>query len=160
MKKTFIYLLLFVVSSCVSIRSNVKKENVPKFTNILVVLKMKVASDEQAAKFLKVFPARYTVCAMAYDELSFENLNDKTNEYIQLCKSEVILKITTTQKGHSNYDSFGNSSNTAYEYFAEMSDISNQNVFWKAQITNTHNMEDFNPKAIVNRLILDGIISK
>ena len=162
MKKLLYYSLLILTTGCVTIRSNVNKDAIPKFTNILVVLEMKKASDKAANAYLSAFPEKYnySVCAIAHDELSFESLQDKIQKQAEICKSEAILLVKTTNLGTYNYY-YGNYPNsTPTTFYAEMSLLSDEKPFWKAQVEGGNGEGGVDPKNMVNRLILDGVIGK
>ena len=161
MKKLFCYSLLILMTGCIRIRSNVTKDAIPKFTNILVVLEMKKASDDAANAYLSAFPEKYnySVCAIAYDELSFESLQSKIQTQTEICKSEAILLIKTTNLStYNHYGTYYN--NTPTSYYAEMSLISDKKPFWKAQIQSPNRERGLSPRSVVNKLIEDGVISK
>ena len=161
MKKLLCYFFSILTTGCVTIRSNVTKDTIPKFTNILVVLEMKKASDDAANDYLSAFPEKYnySICAIAYDELSFESLQDKIQKQAEICKSEAILLVKTTNLGTFNhYGAY--TSSTPTTFYAEMSLLSDKKPFWKAQIQSGYREGGINPKSIINRLIEDGVISK
>ena len=173
MKKSLCYSLLLLATGCVSIpiRSNVTKDSIPKFTNILVVLEMKKASDQAANLYLSAFPSHYSICSIAYDALSIETLDEKINKQATMCNSEAVLMIRTTKTAQlvaaNRYLPtppyyFPSYRRLPGEFFMEMSLLSDKKPFWKAEIVDGFAVSDetINAKRIVNQLITDGVISK
>ena len=161
MKKVCFYLSLFLVFSCVSIRSNVGA--VPGFRKILVVLKMNRANDEYANKYLRAFPKQYEVCAITHDTISLVNLKEKTAQWLNYCKSDAILTITTQNVGYSTGGVYAGqyvSRGIPYGIFAEMRMVSDGKPFWKAQISTGYMLgETFEPARVVNQLKRDGVLT-
>jgi hypothetical protein len=162
MKKLCVYLSLFLTFGCVSIRSNVGA--VPNFSKILVILKMNRADDEYASKYLLLFPKKYEVCAIAHDTISIVSLKDKTERWLNQCKSEVILTITTQKVGYNTGTVYGGHyvpQNLPYEIFAEMRLASDNKPFWKAQIGTAAIVgETFDPKRVISQLKRDKVVTR
>ncbi len=162
MKKLCLYLSLFLAVGCVSIRSNVGA--VPKFSKILVVLKMNQADDDYAGKYLWVFPKKYEVCAIAQDTISIVSLKEKTDQWLDQCKSEAILTITTQKIGYKTGTYYGTHyapHSVPYILYAEMRLVSDNRPFWKAQIGTAPIVgETFDPERIVAQLKRDEVISE
>jgi hypothetical protein len=160
MKKLCIYLSLFLTFGCVSIRSNVG--TVPNFSKILVILKMNRADDDYASKYLRLFPEKYEICAIAHDTISIVSLKDKTEQWLNQCHSEVILTITTQKVGYSTGTVYGEHyvpQDVPYQLFAEMRLVSDSKPFWKAVIRATPVVgETFDPQRVVSQLKRDGVV--
>ena len=160
MKKLGVYLSLFLIFGCVSIRSNVG--TVPSFSKILVVLKMNRADDEYANKYLRAFPKKYEVCAITHDTISLVSLKEKTAQWLNQCKSEAILTITTQKVGYPGGVYAGRyvSQGMPYEIFAEMRLVSDGKPVWKAQINTGYMLgETFEPSRTINQLKRDGVLT-
>ena len=155
MKSVITFVLISLLTGCVSIQSNTKSDAVPTFTRVLMVAKMRKAPDSYVREFATLFPAGYEVCTLALSPLSFDNPDEAIRKQAESCHSEVILTLELSKTGHaSRYSRY------PYEYNAEMTSVATGQPFWKAIISSDPTYgEVMPPRSVVKRLLADHIIT-
>ncbi|WP_338871830.1 hypothetical protein WBJ53_26425 [Spirosoma sp. SC4-14] len=154
MKTILFFLFVSLLTGCVRIQSNTKADAVPAFRRILVVTKMRNASDSYVQELAQSFPANYEVCTVALSPLSFDNPDETIRKQAAACRSDVILTLELSKTGHiSRYNRFD------YAYNAEMTSASTGEPFWKAIISvDPRYGAKIPPRSLVKRLLTDHII--
>ena len=142
MKSVITFVLISLLTGCVSIQSNTKSDAVPTFTRVLMVAKMRKAPDSYVREFATLFPAGYEVCTLALSPLSFDNPDEAIRKQAESCHSDIILTIEPEYtNGYS------------YVYNAKAESVVSGQAFWKARIWSA------TPRGIVKRLRDDHIIT-
>lgn len=159
MKKVYRMLTLgFLVSltGCVSayMQTNVRREEKPEFTRILIVSNLTHTSSTYLPTFQTAFPTGYQVCTVSNGPLSFDNPEEAIRKQQQTCRSEVLLTIDFNQNYVSGSGKYIYSND---ELFLEMTNLATGKPFWKAVVTTAGNNE-VAPYIVVRQLVKDGII--
>ena len=138
----------------VSIQSNMNSASLPRFTNILVVVKTDYDATSYLTRFERAFPRRYEVCSLAVGKLSFGDPDSLIRDAAQRHRSEVVLTIVPFRTSISGS---GKNINTNEEVFMEMQTLPDQKSFWKG-MAYTDGSSYINPKRIVEKLAEDRLI--
>lgn len=159
MRTLLFFVLIGLLTGCVSIRSSVKSGEVPKFKRILVVTKMYDPPRGYEQRYLNVFPKEYEVCVVGITPLSF-NPDSLVNAELTYCKSDVMLIIRLDQEGVVSYNNIGgvaHNTSTPSRYLAEMKSGATGQPFWKAQLSGSV-AGVIPPRMVVKQLLKDGIL--
>lgn len=156
-KYTALVALFFIVSSCVSIRSNSKTQSPASFRKMLVVLEDSRNPIKDSQRFLKACPESYSLCTASIEqELSFESLAEFIDKENQICQAEVVMIVKRTGDVIQQ-NTYGATRVTGNEYLVDLQTFPDQQSFWKASIR-SEGSSRVPAQAIFKRLHQDGIL--
>lgn len=147
--------IVALLTGCVSVSSNVKRDAIPAFERVLVITKLGYRSDGYAQKLAQSLPIEYESCSVAINPLSFDDADSLVYQQAGVCQSEVTLFIELQQEGFaSRYAS------QPYLYGAEMRSLATNRAFWKANFWIEPALGGPPPiRTVVKRLLDDGVLS-
>ncbi|TAE24015.1 MAG: hypothetical protein EAZ91_21140 [Cytophagales bacterium] len=153
---------IILLTSCMTMRSNIQSESIPKVKRILIVTKTRKPQPSYEADFRRNLPEGYEVCTINLDRLSLTS-DDTIREEVLGCKSDAILTIATTYRGNllvgDSNDTNSRPSTGAAQFNLEMRSATEKKPFWRAIISTTPILgEKLSARTIVRRLLRDGVL--
>lgn len=152
--------LLALLTGCTTLRTNVRPDQIPDFSRVLVVSRLDNVRPDYVHEYVKAFPPAYQVCTLTANKLSFGDPEEAIRRQAESCRSEVIL---TLELSRTDVQGNGRYSRTVNDYYAHMRAVNAAEPFWKGLIVNPYarnprNRDYIDPLPVVNRLKKDGIL--
>ncbi|MBD2702043.1 hypothetical protein IC229_15440 [Spirosoma sp. BT702] len=153
--KWLVVTIMVSLTGCVTVKSNVQADAIPTFKRVLIVTKLRKASEKYVQGFARQFPRNYDVCTLALTPLSFGNPDEEIRKQVANCQSDVILTLELVQRGQSSQYT-----NVPYEYDVDMKTAATGQPFWKAIVSSNPTYgEQVPPSSIIKRLLEDHVIT-
>ncbi|RIV27282.1 hypothetical protein DYU11_02930 [Fibrisoma montanum] len=140
--------------------SKAKPEAIPQsFSRVLLVIQSRESAHAYASRFAATFPEEYQVCVVTINPYEPANHAEAIRERALDCQSEVVLTVERTYKGKVlSLDAPEGNDFSQYQF--EMRSLTTNQSFWKGvAATNPLSGDEFPPRAIVSRLLRDGVIN-
>lgn len=160
----FLIGLLMGLSGCARMQSSVRHEDVPPIKRILVVTKTRAERDAYARSFQPAFPAHYKICTLA-SHYADPQREETIRRRAKLCRSDAILLVEAVGGGNVLHYTTLRTNTRRHQradkalFHVAMRSATDPKPFWRTMVRAHPALgEQLPPRAVVTRLLRDGVI--